>query len=121
MANTVNVSIYRTTALPDAYRREVRAVVRPNKVNCSTEAARVIVAGLVFPGRGTDGDGVSSYQHVQDSPATTWAITHNLGRQCSITLRDTNEDVIDAAINHINEHSAEVTFNTPVAGKAYCV
>lgn len=59
------------------------------------------------------------YLHEQQTAASTWTITHNLGKFASINIVDTaNEEVIgDVLYNSINQIT--VTFSAPISGKAF--
>lgn len=59
------------------------------------------------------------YLHEQQTAASTWTITHNLGKFASINIVDTaNEEVLgDVLYNSINQIT--VTFSAPISGKAF--
>lgn len=63
----------------------------------------------------------SGYVHHQPTPSATWTIDNPLGIYPNITIVDTNGQRISGQINYNNSTSAviTVTFNSPVAGRAY--
>lgn len=55
----------------------------------------------------------------QTAPATTWNIVHRLGKRPSVTIVDTNGNVIDGQVVYNSDIQVTVYFNPAVAGKAY--
>lgn len=66
------------------------------------------------------GSGGANYTHEQTIPANVWLIQHDLDKKPSITLVDTNEDVIEGDVQYIDMNRVLVTFNSAFTGKAYC-
>ena len=68
-------------------------------------------------------DTVIASQHAftfdQQSPATTWSITHNLGFKPSVFVVDTSDTVCFGDIEYTNNNALTVTFAQSFAGKAY--
>ena len=64
--------------------------------------------------------GSAAYTHEQTIPANVWLIDHDLNKKPSITLVDTDENVIEGDVQYIDENRALVTFNKAFKGKAYC-
>lgn len=56
----------------------------------------------------------------QAAPATVWTITHNLNKNCSVTIRDTNGVSISGLVNYVSLNQVTVTFSAAIAGDAYC-
>lgn len=109
-------------------------VVSPDtaSVEVLAEAAGSPVIVLVEPGipgldgiDGTDGiDGAvgppgpinSGFQHTQVAPASTWSVTHTLGRyplSCEIVIAD---QVVFSDVSYPDPLTVVVTFATPQAG-----
>jgi len=61
----------------------------------------------------------STFEFDQGVPATTWNITHNLGRFPSITVIDTGNTVVTGEYNYVNNNNVILTFSAAFAGKAY--
>ena len=55
----------------------------------------------------------------QGVPATTWDITHNLGKFPSITVIDTGDTVVTGEYTYTNNNNVVLTFSAAFAGKAY--
>ena len=71
---------------------------------------------LVAFGGGTD----KTYTHTQNSGATTWSVTHNLGKQPSVTVVDVNNVQGYGIVTHTNAYELTITFPGNTTGKAYC-
>lgn len=63
--------------------------------------------------------GVSSYTHVQDTPAQVWTVNHNLSAFPSVTVALPTGDVGQAAVKYINNNTLTITFSGDESGKAY--
>ena len=71
---------------------------------------------LVAFGGATD----KTYTHEQDSGAATWSVTHNLGKQPSVTVVDVNNVQGYGIVTHTNANELTITFPGSTTGKAYC-
>ena len=60
-----------------------------------------------------------AYTHTQESPSTTWSITHNLGFKPSVFVVDTSDTVCFGDIDYTSTNALTVTFAQSFAGKAY--
>ena len=63
--------------------------------------------------------GTPTFIFDQGVPATTWDITHNLGKFPSITVIDTGNTVIFSEYNYVSNNRVLITFSAAFAGKAY--
>ena len=63
--------------------------------------------------------GVPTFIFNQGVPATTWNITHNLGKFPSITVIDTGNTVVQGEYTYTNNTSVILKFSAAFAGKAY--
>lgn len=60
------------------------------------------------------------YIHVQEVPAETWTITHNLNRTVSVTLY--NEAGVETEASVVTDvNNAYVTFAYAIRGTAICI
>jgi len=59
------------------------------------------------------------YVHEQMTPSTEWLVTHNLGKQPSVTVVDSAGQVVVASIEYLDEDRVRLTFAAPFAGSAY--
>ena len=63
--------------------------------------------------------GAPTFIFDQGVPATTWNITHNLGKFPSITVIDTGNTVVTGEYNYTSNTNVILTFSAAFAGKAY--
>jgi len=63
--------------------------------------------------------GSTTFEFDQGVPATTWDITHNLGKFPSITVIDTGNTVVTGEYNYVSNIRVILTFSAAFAGKAY--
>jgi hypothetical protein len=61
-----------------------------------------------------------TYEHDQPTAASSWTITHNLGKNPSVTVVDTAGSVVEGKIEYINKNQVTITFNAAFSGVAYC-
>lgn len=59
------------------------------------------------------------YVHTQNTPSTTWSITHGLGFVPNITVVDSGGTVVEGSYNYPNNDSVVLTFSSAFSGKAY--
>lgn len=60
-----------------------------------------------------------TYTFVQDVPALTWSIQHNLERHPSVTVVDSSGNLVWGDTFYDNNNNITLTFNAPFSGKAY--
>jgi hypothetical protein len=58
-----------------------------------------------------------SYEHIQTIPATTWTINHSLGKFTNVTIYDTDNKIIDAEVETLNNNTIRVVFNILQTGR----
>ena len=63
--------------------------------------------------------GTPTFIFEQAVAATTWDITHNLGKFPSITVIDTGNTVVTGEYNYVSNIRVILTFSAAFAGKAY--
>ena len=63
--------------------------------------------------------GTPTFEFDQGAAATTWDITHNLGKFPSITVIDTGNTVVTGEYNYVTNNRVILTFSAAFAGKAY--
>lgn len=80
------------------------------------EGDYVIITGPPGP----PGASGSTYAHTQSTPAATWQVAHNLGRQPNISVINAAGTVCYADIEHASANLAVITFPTAFAGLATC-
>ena len=60
-----------------------------------------------------------NYQHDQAIAASSWSISHNLGKYPSVTVVDSAGDVVVGEVNYVNNNSVTITFSSAFSGKAF--
>ena len=63
--------------------------------------------------------GGTTFEFTQVVPATTWNITHNLGKFPSITVIDSGNTVVTGEYIYTNNNQVTLNFSATFAGKAY--
>ena len=59
------------------------------------------------------------YVHIENTPSTTWTISHGLGFIPNITVVDSGETVVEGSYNYPNSNTVVLTFSSAFSGKAY--
>ena len=65
-------------------------------------------------------EGGDSYEHTQNSPASTWVVMHNLGRRPNVSIVDSTGDRVHGKVVYSDLNRLEVRFNSNQAGYAEC-
>lgn len=65
------------------------------------------------------GSGDVNYTHTQAVAATTWNIVHNRGKNPSVTVVDSSDNVIYGDIQHVDNNELNIRFAAAESGKAY--
>lgn len=60
------------------------------------------------------------YLHNQSAVSNTWVVPHNLGKYCSVTVVDSNDDVVIGEIHYDSVNQVTLSFTSSFNGKAYC-
>ena len=79
-----------------------------------TLAERVVINST---SNGTNGG--ANYVYTQSSASNTWVVNHNLNKYCSVTVVDSNDDVVIGEIHYNSVHQITLTFTAAFSGKAY--
>lgn len=61
----------------------------------------------------------TNYVHDQQTASATWTITHNMGKNPSVTIVDTANDEVEGYVKHNSNNQITITFSAAVSGKAY--
>lgn len=61
----------------------------------------------------------TNYEYTQTTPSSTWTVNHNLGKYCSVTVVDPNNDVIFGEVHYNTPNQIVLTFTAAFSGKAY--
>jgi hypothetical protein len=63
---------------------------------------------------------LTAFTHTQPTPATVWTITHGLGRYpAAVRLTDEMSATVVGDVIDLDINTVQVTFTTPVQGKAF--
>lgn len=62
---------------------------------------------------------LSFYEHIQSTPATTWNISHNLGKKPSVTIQDNFGNDVEGSVVYVNNNNLTINFIFAVEGTAY--
>ena len=61
-----------------------------------------------------------TFVHDQSTTATTWTVTHNLGRRPAVMAFDSVNREILGRVDHVSDNELTIEFNQATSGKAYC-
>jgi hypothetical protein len=64
-------------------------------------------------------EGDKNFTFTQNSAAQVWSITHNLGKNPSVSVADTAGSWVVGQVDYINDNELTITFNAPFPGVAY--
>jgi len=65
--------------------------------------------------------GAGFFTYTQNTPASTWTITHNLGGYPAATVLDTSGNNCEGTISYTNANTMVITFTSSFSGTAYLV
>ena len=60
-----------------------------------------------------------TYVHTQNSPATTWTVTHDLDYYPNVTVSDSAGTILEGQIEYPSVNTIVLTFSAAFSGKAY--
>jgi len=61
----------------------------------------------------------TTYTYKQLQPTAVWYVNHNLNKKPSVMITDTTDEQVIGDIKYIDDNKVEITFSTPLAGRAY--
>jgi hypothetical protein len=77
-------------------------------------------AGQVLKSTGTQIQWIDvRYTHNQSVASATWAVTHNLNTRPSVTIVNSEEEVVFAEVEYTSDNAVSISFRTAQSGKAY--
>jgi hypothetical protein len=83
-----------------------------------TLAERVVINTTATGGGGGGANFVYTGNFIAGSSGNT--INHNLNKYCSVTVVDSNDDVVIGEIHYNSVNQVTLTFTAAFTGKAYC-
>jgi len=60
-----------------------------------------------------------NFVHNQAAPLAVWNVNHGLNKFCSVTVVDTSNREVEGDIEYTDSNNVQITFSSPVVGKAY--
>ena len=96
----------------------------PNSVNVSPDDQNLVtvqtVVNSVTVATGTISSGVTRrHVHTQNTPSTTWTITHTLGGKPQVTVVDTGDNVVHGDVQYLSNTQRVCSCSAPFSGLAY--
>lgn len=88
----------------------------PNRVTVNQDEPNRIVLAL---GGSVAQTLTRRYTHTQNSPSTTWTITHTLGGKPQVTVVDTGDNVVHGDVQYLSNTQIICSFSAPFSGLAY--
>lgn len=61
----------------------------------------------------------SSYVHIQSTIASTWVVTHNMGKYPSVSVVDSGNNIVFGDVSYLSTSKLTITFAAAFSGKAY--
>ena len=89
----------------------------PNRVTVNQDEPNRIV--LALGGSISTGNLTRRHTHTQNSPSTTWTITHTLGGKPQVTVVDTGDNVVHGDVQYLSNTQIICSFSAPFSGLAY--
>jgi len=88
----------------------------PNRVTVNQDEPNRIVLAL----GGSVGPTLTRrHTHTQNSPSTTWTITHTLGGKPQVTVVDTGDNMVHGDVQYLSNTQIICSFSAPFSGLAY--
>ena len=60
-----------------------------------------------------------SYTHIQDSPALTWIVNHNLSYNPAVSVVSSSGDLVHGDVNYSGPQQVTINFSAPFSGRVY--
>ena len=93
-------------------------IVRPWDVTVREGVVHVVHVAAQGPPGGGGGGTADDHVHLQETPAATWTINHNLGRRPNVEVRTVGGVVMTAEVIHVSNNQVQVAFAAALAGTA---
>ena len=88
----------------------------PNRVTVNQDEPNRIVLAL----GGSIGSTLTNrHTHTQNTPSTTWTITHALGGKPQVTVVDTGDNIVHGDVQYLSNTQIICSFSAPFSGLAY--
>lgn len=97
-----------------------------NEITVTQQANNVIISSVGIQGiqglkgdAGNNGINGGNFTFEQQTNATIWNITHNLGYRPAVTVQDYGKITLEGDLSHTDANSLILTFSQAVSGYAY--
>lgn len=118
MRTTTDSTLFSIPVVAEALENGTIQVVPDPRLYFSSESGTIDQASAGGPGGGS-GTGDLNYKHPQLIPLAVWTITHNLGKQPSVTVVDSSGAVCEGQIDYPSINQVVITFSAAFSGTAY--
>ena len=99
--------------------KKILLVESDQGLTLNTETNPVLVT-LIGSGSPNSGSSDAKYVYTQSSASAIWVVPHNLNKYCSVTVVDSNNDVVIGDIRYNSLNQVTLTFTAAFTGQAYC-
>jgi hypothetical protein len=89
----------------------------PNRVTVNQDEPNRIV--LALGGSIATNNLTRRHVHTQNTPSTTWTITHALGGKPQVTVVDTGDNVVHGDVQYLSSTQIVCSFSSAFSGFAY--
>lgn len=79
----------------------------------------VLVGAMQGPPGPPGPPGGDTFTHTQDAAASTWIITHGLGRFPSVSVVDSAGSVVLGSVKYTSDSVVRIEFSAAFSGRAY--
>jgi hypothetical protein len=98
----------------------VQVIEYPSNIVVQEEEIDIIIGETGPQGPSGQADPADlGYVHIQNTPSTTWTISHGLGFIPNITVVDSGGTVVEGSYNYPNANTVVLSFSSAFSGKAY--
>ena len=84
-------------------------------VSLTNSTPNAVTVSKVAVGTGSD----KHYEHIQNTASDQWDITHNLAKNPSVSVVDSNGYEVIGQVHYMSDNRVILEFNSPFSGKAY--
>lgn len=102
---------------------------KPNSIyyvkNTSEDSVKTYITDLngvpipLIDQTGGSGSGDKEHIHIQYTPTNIWVINHDLDKYVSVSIVDSDNNLVIGDVQYNNRNTITVTFQVPFSGKAY--
>lgn len=88
-----------------------------NIVTVNQDAPNLVTVVVASPGMASSR--TRRHVHTQNTPSTSWTITHSLGGRPQVTVVDTGENVVHGDVQYLSDTQIVCSFSSAFSGLAY--